>query len=485
MRLVKMHGLGNDYLYLDAVSAPLLARHPDLPGLARRVSDRHTGVGSDGLIMIGEPTGPGAARGARVRMRMFNADGTESGMCGNGIRCVAKFAVDRLGMSAQPLAVETGRGVLNIEWARKAGGGVTGATVDMGEPILEPARIPIDLSKLEPGKGAQRYVLPEARQLPEFVAVSMGNPHIVIFDPRPIRQPETDRFMAGFGPTMERHVAFPERTNVHLVNVSSRTEATMVTWERGSGLTRACGTGACAVLVAGALTDRLDRGATIHLPGGDLQVRWDEWSNHVFMTGPASEICEVEWPDMTPWSPTLRPTILTERLVLRPFLLSDAPRVAELAGAKEIASTTLLIPHPYHEQDAIRWIATHDDEFVCGRGVNFAICARGPGGGGGPVMGAIGLVRSPRHQRAELGYWIGVPFWNQGFTTEAARAVVKYGLETLALRRVDSHHYARNPASGRVLEKAGFVREGMHPRYVHKWEGFEDAVMYGILNPRA
>ena len=156
-------------------------------------------------------------------------------------------------------------------------------------------RVPIDVSKVVPGSGPGRFKLPEARGLPEFVAVSMGNPHIVLFDPRPLKIPDAIAFMQSAGPGLERHPAFPARTNVHLVHAFSRTRAMMVTWERGAGITRACGTGACAALVAGALTDRLDRAATLELPGGALNIRWDEWSQHVMMTGPAAEVFEGEW----------------------------------------------------------------------------------------------------------------------------------------------------------------------------------------------
>jgi diaminopimelate epimerase len=303
MRFVKMHGIGNDYIYLDAVTDPALAERRDLPALARRISDRHTGVGSDGLILLCRPS----ARGADVRMRMFNADGSESEMCGNGIRCVAKFAHDRLALRPRPMQVETGRGVLTIDYDVREGKLVE-ATVDMGEPILDLARIPVEEHLLSHRDGPHRYgvVLEGKKALGVGVGkgwfatfVSMGNPHAVVFgaDRDFSRQQLSELDLPRLGPLFESNEAFPRRINTHFVAPQSRTEATMRTWERGAGATMACGTGACAVCVAGVLTDRSDRSVLLHLPGGDLRVRWDEKSNHVYMTGPAEDVFEGDWPD--------------------------------------------------------------------------------------------------------------------------------------------------------------------------------------------
>ncbi len=320
MHFVKMHGIGNDYIYLDAVTAPALAERSDLPDLARRMSDRHTGIGSDGLILVCRPTPPSAPSPpsrAHVRMRMFNSDGSESEMCGNGIRCVAKFAHDRLGIGANPMLVETGRGVLSIAH-ETSGGRLTRATVDMGEPILEPGKIPVDLGHVVAGERAHEFRIDLSTRQFKFecdaVFVSMGNPHAVVFQPPDLPDPsgrgtgaEQITFsqalneLGRFGSWIEHHPAFPNRINVHLVSLQTdrlpRSEATMRTWERGAGLTQACGTGACAVLVAGVLTGRLRRESLLHLPGGDLTVRWDEKTNHVFMTGPAADVFEGEWPE--------------------------------------------------------------------------------------------------------------------------------------------------------------------------------------------
>lgn len=493
MRFVKMHGIGNDYVYVDAYSTagePAVADRADLPEIARRISDRHRGVGSDGLILVCPPR---EDVDAHVRMRMFNSDGSESEMCGNGVRCVAKFAHDRLGMRFDPLRVETGRGVLSIRY-QAAGGRLTSATVDMGEPILEAARVPVEEGRLGSAAGtvgahrAERVV--DAGEAGKWVGscVSMGNPHVVFFDAA--NAALRGNGLAGLkieevGPGVERHTAFPRRVNAHFVSVHSPAEATMRTWERGAGATQACGTGACAVLVAGVLTGRLARRATLHLPGGDLVIEWDEKTNHVFMTGPAEDICEGEWPLPTVverliW--THQPEITTERLVLRACRFDDAERIARLANSVEIARWTLLLPHPYRIEDARGWIATHRWALETGEAQHYAIRPRQdiPGAKRGEVIGVIGLRVQQRHARGELGYWIGEPFWGQGFASEAAKAMVRHGLDVLGLRRVYAYHFAGNEASGRVLQKAGLKPEGVLVGHVLKNGVPMDDVAYGV-----
>ncbi|MFO0874844.1 MAG: diaminopimelate epimerase [Phycisphaerales bacterium] len=286
----KMHGLGNDYVYVDAFAH----RVEDPASLAVAISDRHRGVGSDGLILI-EPPRRGVA--AHVRMRMFNADGSESEMCGNGVRCVAKYAIDhRLvegGDRPAPLRVETGRGVLDIDYALGADGRVAEATVDMGAPIREPAAIPVDVGALAPatfdaGRVAGSIAIGDDRFGAVFV--SMGNPHAVIFVDD-VAVVDLERI----GPAIERHPACPRRINVHFVQVHSPGEVTMRTWERGSGVTQACGTGASAVCVAGAVDGRTSRRIVAHLPGGDLRLHWRETDDHVLMSGPATEVFQGVW----------------------------------------------------------------------------------------------------------------------------------------------------------------------------------------------
>lgn len=297
MKFVKMHGCGNDYVYLDAVTQPTIAVMVDAPGwaqLVQRMSDRHKGIGSDGVIVVGAPAALGQRDHASVRMRMFNSDGSESEMCGNGVRCVAKFAHDRLGIRSKPMHVQTGRGVLPISY-EVANGRVTVATVDMGEPILDLADIPVDPAQVTLAANAQYTLRDEAGLL--FSFVSMGNPHAVIIESHPGQEPQPLEFIRCVGPRLEVHPAFPNRTNVHLVQVRDRQHASVFTWERGAGITQACGTGACASLVAGVRAGLLDRDAVLTVLGGQLRIRWDEATNHVFMTGEAVDVFEGDWPD--------------------------------------------------------------------------------------------------------------------------------------------------------------------------------------------
>ena len=287
----KMHGIGNDYLYLDAFETPTLSQRVDLSELAIRMSDRHRGVGADGVILVSPTTRKGADLGAQAKMRVFNADGSEGEMCGNAVRCVAKLVVDRgyAPLNDGLIRIETGAGVLPISVEYEAGK-VRSVTVDMGEPILELERIPVDpasLTPMDPHNDAQEWIVDDLIA----IFVSMGNPHLVSF----VDEMPGTSYIQEIGPKLERHAAFPDRMNSHLVKVESRQNAHMLTWERGSGMTMACGTGACAALVAGCLSGRLDRSATLHLLGGDLEIRWDESSSHVFMTGPAEEVFTGHW----------------------------------------------------------------------------------------------------------------------------------------------------------------------------------------------
>jgi diaminopimelate epimerase len=282
MRFTKMHGIGNDYVYVDCVRN----RPPaDPPALARAVSDRHFGVGSDGLILICP------SERADARMRMFNADGSESEMCGNGVRCVAKFVHDH-GIAVKPqLAIETGRGVLTLD-LEVTGGKVSRVRVNMGAPILEAARIPTSL----PGDPPVNAALVVGSTTLSATCVSMGNPHAVVYVGDEFFDTATRDLVVELGPKVEHHPAFPRRVNAHFVKVHSPSEVTMRTWERGSGITLACGTGACAVCVAGVLTGRTGRNLLAHLPGGDLELEWSAADNCVYKTGPAAEVFSGEWP---------------------------------------------------------------------------------------------------------------------------------------------------------------------------------------------
>jgi diaminopimelate epimerase len=277
MKFTKMHGIGNDYVYVDIFNQKPPA---DSSRLAIAVSDRHFGVGSDGLILIGP------SERADARMRMFNADGSESEMCGNGVRCVAKYVYDHGIARKDRVTIETGRGVLALDIVEMAGGKAHRIRVDMGTPILRGSDIPTTLPGDPPVAAA---LMLEGERL-AVTAVSMGNPHAVVY------VEDVDRTaVAALGPLLERHAAFPRRVNAHFVTVLGAEEVRMRTWERGSGITLACGTGACAVCVAGVLTGKTGPRIVAHLPGGDLELEWAGAGRSVFMTGPATEVFSGDW----------------------------------------------------------------------------------------------------------------------------------------------------------------------------------------------
>jgi diaminopimelate epimerase len=276
MRFIKMHGIGNDYVYIDCFRETVI--EPER--LAVRMSDRHFGVGGDGLILI-MPSDK-----ADARMRMFNADGSEAQMCGNGIRCLAKYVYDS-GISRAPeLTVETPAGVLRLQLFT-SNGTVEKVRVNMGMPRLRRHDIPML------GEGDQ--VLDEKLRAGDHefavTCVSMGNPHCVIYVDDVAKFPVTH-----YGPLLEHHPQFPQRTNVEWIEALNRREIRQRTWERGSGETLACGTGACAATVASVLNGKTDRSVIVHLLGGDLEVEWAA-DDHVYMTGPAVEVFRGDWPD--------------------------------------------------------------------------------------------------------------------------------------------------------------------------------------------
>lgn len=276
MKFTKMHGAGNDYVYVNCFAEKLPA---DIAALAIAMSDRHTGVGGDGLILIC-PSERGDAR-----MRMFNADGTEAEMCGNGVRCVAKYVYDHGISRKEELKIETGRGVLALQ-LEIANGKAQRVRVNMGAPILESAKIPTTLL----GDPPIRQKLQAAGREFEVTCVSMGNPHCVTFVDE-----VTDDWVLRVGPEVEKHAAFPRKVNAEFIQILSPREFNMRVWERGSGETQACGTGACASAVAAVLNGLTERKVLAHLPGGDLELEWSE-NGDVFMTGPATEVFNGEWP---------------------------------------------------------------------------------------------------------------------------------------------------------------------------------------------
>jgi diaminopimelate epimerase len=290
MKFVKMHGAGNDYVYVDCFRERAPA---DPSSLAPLIADRHRGVGGDGLVLV-QPSTRGAAR-----MRMFNADGSEAEMCGNGIRCVAHLIVARGHAPPGPVPIETGRGLLTVDVTR-TGPRTSQVRVDMGAPILDAAAIPVAVTAPGPVVDAPCPALgPEEPWWtacgldPRMTCVSMGNPHVVFFCRDVDLVP-----LESVGPRLETAPLFPQRINVHFVQVLSPRHVRMRTWERGSGITQACGTGAAAVCVAGVLSGRTARHVAADLPGGTLELAWPEaadGSGHVVMTGPAEEVFEGTW----------------------------------------------------------------------------------------------------------------------------------------------------------------------------------------------
>ena len=275
MRFVKMHGAGNDFVIIDGEKEAVVEEH--LPSLARSMCDRQLGIGGDGIILVLP------SRLANFKMRMFNPDGSEAEMCGNGIRCFAKYICDRKMHQDVVMTVETLGGIKTLK-LNSVGGRVRTVRVDMGEPKLMRSEIPM--------KGSNTRVIAEPLKVAgkkyEITCVSMGNPHCVTFVERVDEYP-----VAKIGPEFESHPSFPARTNVEFVEVINQQEIKMRVWERGAGETLACGTGACASAVASMLNNKVSRKVTVHLRGGDLFIEW-LGDNKVFMTGPAEEVFEGE-----------------------------------------------------------------------------------------------------------------------------------------------------------------------------------------------
>jgi diaminopimelate epimerase len=275
MKFTKMHGLGNDFIVVAGFSSV----PDDVQDLAVRMCDRHFGVGADGLAFLLP------SEKAEFRMRIFNSDGSEPEQCGNAVRCIGKYLYDYGLTTRDEVSVETGAGVQHLKLAVE-NGKVSRVTVDMGEPMLQGVVVPTTID-------AERVVLhpievPGGRY--EFTAVSMGNPHAVIFV-----NAVQDVDLHGTGAQIETHAYFPRKTNVEFVEVHDPKEVTMHVWERGAGETLACGSGACAVAVAGVLTGKTSHDVLVHLKGGDLHIEWNLVDRHVYMTGPALTVYEGVW----------------------------------------------------------------------------------------------------------------------------------------------------------------------------------------------
>ena len=275
MKFTKMHGCGNDYVYVNLFEEKI----DDPAELSIKVSDRHFGIGSDGLITIGP------SDVADFRMRIYNADGSEAEMCGNGIRCVAKYVYDHKMTDKTEISVESGAGIKYLTLFVEQGK-VEQVRVDMGEPILEPAQIPV----LAEGDKVVDEPIEVCGKTWNMTCVSMGNPHAVVFVDN-----VADFEIEKYGPHFEKHERFPKRTNTEFVEIISREEINMRVWERGSDETWACGTGTCASVMACILNNRTDNTVLVHLRGGDLTIEYNEKTNHIFMTGPATEVFSGEY----------------------------------------------------------------------------------------------------------------------------------------------------------------------------------------------
>ncbi len=278
MKFTKMHGIGNDFVVINCLTQPI--PEEQLSEISRKLNDRKFGIGGDGLILVLP------SKVADFRMRMFNPDGSEAEMCGNGIRCFAKYLFDRKLLGDPQIRVETKAGVKTIKMLTR-GGKVESVRVDMGQPRLRRSEIPMRGDDSERVVGEPLKVDGSRFQI---TAVSMGNPHVVIFDDN-VKNMDLERL----GPQIENHKSFPERTNVQFVQVCSSSEIILRTWERGAGITLACGTGACAAVVASALNNKTGKHVRVHLPGGDLVIEWTG-DNRVMMNGPAEEVFEGEIP---------------------------------------------------------------------------------------------------------------------------------------------------------------------------------------------
>ena len=274
MKFTKMHGIGNDYVYVNCFEESV--KNP--AEVSKFVSDRHFGIGSDGLILIS----PSAI--ADFRMNIYNADGSQAEMCGNGIRCVAKYVYDYGLTDKTEISVETLAGIKYLR-LQVENGKVASVEVNMGAPILEPKEIPVAVEE----SPVVNVPVEVKGKIYHMTCVSMGNPHAIIF-----MNNVKDLDIAAIGPYFENHTVFPKRTNTEFVEVLDRNTVNMRVWERGSDETLACGTGACATKVACILNDKTENEVTVHLLGGDLKIRWDREANQVYMTGPATVVFDGE-----------------------------------------------------------------------------------------------------------------------------------------------------------------------------------------------
>ena len=275
LKFTKMHGLGNDYVYMDAINQNIMNRSE----LAKYVSDRHFGIGSDGLILICK------SEVADFKMEMYNQDGSQAEMCGNGIRCVGKFVYDKGMIDKKTITIETLAGIKELKM-HEENGRIKTVKVDMGEPVLEPDKIPVKSNE----NPVKNLILNADNEKFNFTCVSMGNPHAITF----IKEDVNSFDICKYGRILEVDKVFPNKANIEFVNIIDEKTLKMRVWERGAGETLACGTGACGVTVASVLNNYTHRKVTVKLIGGDLEIEWNKEDNHVYMTGPAITVFEGE-----------------------------------------------------------------------------------------------------------------------------------------------------------------------------------------------
>lgn len=302
MKFVKYQGCGNDAILLDTQAdrtCANLGSSSSFGEMVRRMCDRTFGIGADVILLLESPS---AGANADARMRIFNSDGCEAQMCSTGVRAIVKYLSDRRSLVKDSYLIQTGRGVLPVR-AKRDGAGVCAATIEMGEPIFEPERIPVKL----PGTDAIQVLIPPALKsilggpcggsvTDRMSVVSTGNPHVMFFCNEIDNLP-----LSLLGPAIERHELFPQRVNVHFVKIVDRSHARMRSWERGAGATLACGTGASAVVAAGVRAGLLDRRVNVDVPGGSFAISWEESSNQLVLTGPIVEVFEGQFHEAGAW----------------------------------------------------------------------------------------------------------------------------------------------------------------------------------------
>lgn len=463
MRYTKMHGCGNDYLFVEAFEAR--DERVGWAELAREASDRRRGVGADGLIVLSAPTEDGAKGGAGLRMRIWNSDGSAGEMCGNGLRCAVRLAVEK-GKAKEDeggvVVVETGAGLLRARLGRDGRGVIESVRVEMGE-----ARFGAESVGMLQGAArvVERGCEIEGRM---GVLVSVGNPHFVAFVEEDVGAMDVERL----GRAIERHEAFPARINVHFVNVVSRGEVRARTWERGAGMTEACGTGACAIVAAGVETGRLDADVIARMPGGALRAGYSK--GHVTLEGPAEYVCEGLWYGGVAADAPTGVRVEREGVLLRSLGENDLEAMHASMQDFEAVNNMRTPPWPYAWGEASRWMERVRRMYALGEAMVCGVES------GGELVGSVGLIIDRGMRRAEVGYSIFGAHRGKGHATRAARAMIAHGFEELGLERIWAEHFPSNPASGRVLEKAGMTREGEFRGHVRRFGEMRSLTVWGI-----